>query len=294
MRLISVAYKCTERVTGYSSDNRFSITKHYMKEESKMIGIHTHVGITNIYTEKTNLVLNWRFRTGRTMNTIVSSKTIFDVMYMLNCQFSIEDIITRNTGHTDIDSKKVLDELVDWGVIHEIPRTPSNRYIQAGDKLCDYIVHFPRMSNVNVMIAVLLQKLQVKSIFYENGEITQNDIAQNIYYKFEDIGKNIIAFLQNEMKINTVEFSNLPLDIEALKGEQDIVVNSNATDWIDTENCITINTWNYQDTHSEDFRLFRYGKLNVSDDLKKLVDEYLLAVRSIDDMLYSIIGGQFS
>ena len=119
---------------------------------------------------------------------------------------------------------------------------------------------------------------------------SKNDVHQNIYYKSDDIGKNIVSFLQDEMKINTVDLPDSPFDLETLQNEKDIVVNSNATKRIDTENCITINTWDYQNARFEDFQLLN-DKFDVSDDLKELIHGYILAVRSIEDMAYSVMGG---
>ena len=265
-----------------------------MREKSKVIGFRSDIRVTAIessYTEEdASLVVSLNFNT---MNTIISPKSIFDVIFMINGQFSINDITSRNIGHMDIDSKKILDELLDLGIVREYSMDLPSKYIPVNDILENYIVHFPKMTNINVMIAVLLQKLRVRSFFYESGVITQNDVAQNIYYKPNDIGKNIIAFLQNEMKINTVDLFDSPLDIETLKDEKDIVVNSNVTNWVDPENGIVINTWNYLNAHFEDFQLFN-GKLDVSDDLKELIDGYVLAVRSTYEMLYSVKEGQFS
>ena len=99
--------------------------------------------------------------------------------------------------------------------------------------------------------------------------------------------------MQDELKIDTVCFSDLDFNMNNLNEDTDIIVNSDSTDWVNIENCITINTWNYKNTHFDDFKLFN-GKINISDNLKELVEGYILAVRSIDDMLYSVIGNLVS
>ena len=139
-----------------------------------MIGFRSDVRLTaidNSYTEGEDFVVSLYFNT---MNTIVSPKSVFDVIFMLNGQFTMDEITAGNIGHMDIDSKTVLDELFNWGIVCESSKNFQNRYYQAKDKLGSYIVHFPIMSNANVMIAVLLQKLRVKSVFHENGVITKS------------------------------------------------------------------------------------------------------------------------
>ncbi|MCL2442646.1 MAG: hypothetical protein FWD13_04180 [Treponema sp.] len=222
-----------------------------------------------------------------TENTVSSTKTIFDALYMLNGLFTIKQITSSYIGLCGIDAEKLLGDLTKWEIIHEISN--GSRYIQAKEKLRNKTVHFPLISNINVMIAVLLQKMRVKTVFYENKTITQNDVIQNIYYNDNNIGKDIISFLQNELKIDTVFHADTDFNIDLLNEDIDIIVNSDSTDWINAENHIVINTWNYHNSHFKDFKLFN-GKINVSDELKPLIEGYILATRSVDDILYSVIG----
>ena len=254
-----------------------------------MIVFKSNVKISSIdssYSENGDLILKLYFNAG---NTLISPKAILDFIYMLNGRFTYENIINRNIGHTDIDSKNVLDELLCWGIIYELPIDFNEKYVNAKNKLNNHIVHFPKISNINIMIAVLLHKIHVKTIFYDNGIVAKNDIDRNIYYKCGDIGKNIITFVQDEMKIDTVCFADSDFNVDKLNNSIDIIVNSDVNDWINNENFITINTWNYKNTHFNGSNLFN-DKINVSDNLKTLIEGYILAIRAVDDMLYSVIG----
>ena len=97
--------------------------------------------------------------------------------------------------------------------------------------------------------------MDIKVVFYENKIIDQNDITENIFYKSADIDKDTILFLQEEMKIDNVYLANSYLTLDKLNENVDIVVNSDITDWINIENCITINTWNYRYAHFSDLNL---------------------------------------
>ena len=253
-----------------------------------MICFKPDVRIIDIYSvESGKLSINFN-----TKNNIIAPKSILDLICMFNGQFNIEHIINRNVVHMDIDLKRVLNMFINWGIIHESFTDFNNKYIQAKDKLSNYIVHFPRMSNINIMIAVLLYKMRVKTIFYENGIITKNDVYKNIYYKFDDIEKDIGSFIQYELKIDTVSFLDSGFNSNNLNENIDIIVNSDVIDWASNGNGITINTWNYKHTHFNDFKIFN-EKINLTNDINMLVEDYILAVRSVDDMLYSITGALF-
>ena len=252
------------------------------------IGFRSDIRITELYSADADLI-SLCFSTG---STVSSPKLILDMMYMLNGQFTVEHIKTGSINQKDIESEKALDELLNMGVVHESSTDFDARYTKAKDKLCKYVVHFPRMSNIGVMIAVLLQKMHVKTVFYENREITQSDVTQNIYFTPADIGKNIGSVIQDEMKADVITFVDSAFDKGNLNENVDIVVNADATNWISNGDGITINTWNYKHIKFNDFKLFNgnKGRINVSDDLKPLFDGYILAIRSVDDMLYSVTG----
>ena len=221
--------------------------------------------------------------------SLISTKSILDLLYMLNGFHAVEHIVRMSVGHANLDSGKIIGELTRLGIVHEYQFDAGNKYVQAKDMLIKYTVHFPKISNVNMMIAVLLQKLRVQSVFYENGTISQNDTSENIYYKDDDVGKDIRSFMQEELGADTVRFTNSDFASAELYEDANIIVNSDLGDWINSENLIVINTWNYKNAQFEDFSLFN-GKIKISDNLKPLVGSYILAIRSVDDMLYSIGG----
>jgi len=246
------------------------------------------IGVDSLHTEGVNSVIRLHFNTG---HTFIAPKVILDIIYMLNGQFTVEHITTKNYIQMNIDSKKVLDEFSSWGIIYELSTYSSNRYIQAKDKLLNYVIHFPKMSNINNIIAFLLQKMCIKTVFYENRSITQNDVNENIYFNFDDIGKNILSFMQDKNNIDTVYLSDSSFNTNNLNENTDIVVNPDrSSSWDINKKCIIINTWNYHKIHFDDFKVLN-DKINVSDNIKKMTEEFILAIRSVDDMLYSVIGG---
>lgn len=254
-----------------------------------MISFNSNVRVTNIgslHSEGMDMVVNMSFNTG---HTLLYPKIILDLIYMLSGKFGLEHIMDRNIGSMDIDSRKVLDELLNWELVNTTSDGYNDRYIQAKDELKNHTIHFPKMTNKNIMIAVLLQKIHVKTVFYDNKTITKSDVNLNIYFEVNDIGKNVISFIQDEMKVDTVSLASSNFCVDNLKEDIDIIVNSDATNWINIENCITINTWNYRNTRFDDFKLFN-DKITVSDNLQPLIEGYILAIRSIDDMIYSVIG----
>ena len=140
-----------------------------------MLAFSPGVRITNIGNESEKdvcTVIRLCFDTG---NTLVSSKSVFDLIHMLNGHFTAEHIIGDSVWSAGSDSKKVLDELLSWKILRELPENSNSRYTQAKGRLSDYVAHFPRISNVNVMMAVLLRKLRVRAVFYEDKAITQDD-----------------------------------------------------------------------------------------------------------------------
>jgi len=97
----------------------------------------------------------------------------------------------------------------------------------------------------------------------------------------------ITAELLEKMGIKTIchEQYGCTFDMTDLCETTDIVVNANADHWFSNYNGITINTWDYRHVKFHDFVTF------ISDDLKlshPLNSEYLLAIRAIADMLYSV------
>jgi len=248
------------------------------------IAFKPKIKVTGISSTKDDSI-NLHFNVG---NEISFPKSILDLIYMLNGQFTVEHITMGKCGRMDIDSHAVIDKLLDMEIIHEAASDNAHAICQ----LSKYTAHFPKMSNVNVMIAALLQKMGVRAIFYENGAITRDDVNKNIYYKLEDVGKDIVSFMKDEMSISTVCVTDDNFNPDRLDEDIDIVVNSDASDWANEGDCITINTWNYGHMNFNDFNLSKAKKdrVNVSDDLKPLIDGYILAVRSVDDMLYSVAG----
>ena len=253
-----------------------------------MIAFRPGVKITcidSVNTDSMGLSIHLHFNTGY---NLIAPKSIFDLIYMLNGQFTIEHIETSSVGHTDLNSKEILDDFFRWGIIHEIPVVSGDKCIQGKNKLCGYTVHFPKISNINITLAMFLQKICVKSCFYDNKTISQCDVNQNIYINSNDIGKNIVSFLRDEMKIDTIEFSPSILNEENLCENCDIVVNSDVTDWINSENCIIINAWDYYNAQSDDSRFIQ--KDCAVENMKALMDEYLMAIRTVDDIAYSVAG----
>ena len=238
--------------------------------------------VDGLCTEDANSTMRVHFNTGR---YLAIPKSALGVLYLLNGHFTVEQITNFDSA-----SKEVLDKLSILGLVIEQSADFNNNYIHAKNKLINYAVHFPKMTNINIMMAVLLQKLRVKTIFYESNTITQDDINQNIYFNFNDVGKATISFLQDENKVDTVCFSDCAFNLNDLNKNIDIVVNSDVSDWVDSESCITINTWHYSNTYFDDFSIFNC-KVNISDNLKALVEGYILAIRSVDDILHSVAGG---
>jgi len=243
--------------------------------------------INGSYTKGADLVVNLYFDSGNILN---SPKSIFDMIFMLAGQYSTDHITTVNVGHTDIDSKEVLNMLSNWGIVRQISTGLCDALSQARDKLGGYTAHFPIMSNINIMIAVLLQKMHIKSIFYDcTTTIAEKDVNRNIYYKVGDVGKNIASFIKNEMRIDTIHFADSNFNVSNLNKNVDIIINSDVTNWFNIEGYIVINTWNYKNVQFDHIKLFN-KETDISEDLKELVDEYILATRSIVDMQYSVIG----
>jgi hypothetical protein len=237
-----------------------------------MFAFRPNVRITDIagsITENGDLVLQMRFNTED--HLFLLPKSALDLFYMLNGQFSIWNIIAGSTDpekaisgiirHLDISPKETLqlfDEFIKRNIVYEFfpDEKINDRYIHAPSTLSKYIAHFPKMSNINITIAIVLQKIGVKSIFYDNNVITENDVNANIYFKSGDTGKNIIPLIQDKMKIGTVFYVDTDFNIKQLNKNTNIIVNSDSTDWIDAENHIVINTWNYRNARFEDFKLF--------------------------------------
>lgn len=126
---------------------------------------------------------------------------------------------------------------------------PKESYLRATCKLRGYVVHFPNMSTVSAIMVALLKKMGVAVISYYEG----------------------------------TEF-----DADNLDKDTDIIVNSDSSDWVNNEDGITINTWNYNHARFDEFEplIEQDGVLDVNDTSK----EHILAVRAVCDMLYSTAG----
>jgi len=214
---------------------------------------------------------------------------------MFNGFFNAEDINSTNFGHMDIEAGKIIKSILNYGIacdsdIAQSSSVSQDRFFTAQNRLRDYTVHFPKISNINVMIAVLLQKLCVKCVFYNDDFISFDDVARNIYYRHKDIGKSVLSVLIEDMGASGIYVEPSSFDKNQLNKNKNILVNSDFSDWIDYDACIVINTWNYVNARFEDFPLFNQ-KIDVSDDLKQLIDGYILAIRSIDDMVYNVKSG---
>ena len=90
------------------------------------------------------------------------------------------------------------------------------------------------------------------------------------------------------MMLDSVRFEASPFDVDDMTGYSNIVVNSDMMDWVDSEECIVINTWNYRGT-SFGNNDYMFAKACVTDTMKILVEEYVLATRIISDMIYSSV-----
>ncbi|MCL2054745.1 MAG: hypothetical protein FWG90_09990 [Oscillospiraceae bacterium] len=153
----------------------------------------------------------------------------------------------------------------DIGIISEIDYYISN--VANTEKLSGCTVHFPKTSNVNMMIVALLQKMRVKCIFYEYATISHGN--------------------------DRVVLAGSGFSAVHLKRETDIVVNSGADNWENYENCITINTWEYKDKPLIDSELF-VNRDELSAKLKNHDEDLFLAVQAVGDIYNSVVGGTFS
>ena len=216
-----------------------------------------------------------------TAYSIISHKSILDLIFMLNGLFNTNDIYVKNTGHTDIDTRSIVKEFLQHSIVVE------DQHDKVSTDIFKYTVHFPTISNVNTVIAVLLQKLNVKSIFYHDSIVDQKDVYENLYYKRDDIGKSVSTIMKNIMNLKTISFATSIFDEKHMINDKDIIVNSNCTDWIDSDQCAVINTWNYKNVQFENFEIFS-NMLDISDDLNVLIQDYSMAIRAIFDMIYSV------
>ncbi len=215
------------------------------------------------------------------------------MIFMLNGRFSIEDIISSYTGHTDISSIEIINEFLKWGIITSSLPNPCSLQDEIKTNNLGITVHFPKISNINVIISMFLQKSRTKCVFYEDEIIGNEDINRNIYYENSNIGENKLTILRNKTGNDNVYLSKFAFATAVLTDEYDIVVNSDKKDWIDSERSIIINTWNYHHSRFEGSKIFE-GDINISPNLAELVDNYVLATRSFEDIIHSIQGGQYS
>jgi len=242
----------------------------------------TVTGVDSLNVHSMDICL--RFNTG---HKLIAPKPILGTIYMLNGSPINGHMASVAEARVDIDPRQVLEKFLGWGIVYEPSKGLMDSYIQAKGMLCKYTVHFPLMSNVGVMTAVILHKMQVSSIFYENSSINREDTESNIYYTPEDIGKDVIAFLREELCIDTIHLSSSAFDLGLMNESKDIVFNTNKTSWANADPCTTINAWNYHNICFADFKLFNMKLMEISDNLRPLVNQVILACRCIDDMIYS-------
>ena len=260
-----------------------------------MIKFHSHVrvvGVDNVCSEGGDFRLKLYFNT---QNTIIYPKPIMDILFMFNGFFTSHDISSSNFGHKGIDSNNIIRILIDYGIVSEFAINPSiaegnNRFFIAQKCLQRYTVHFHQVSNVNIMLAMLLQKLQTNCVFYTDSLIDKRNISGNIYFECSDIGKPLSTILVNKIGAKNIQFDSF-FDKCTLLGDAHIFVNSDPLNWVDSEKYIVINAWDYDNSYFEDSCLFNAPTIDVSGDLRQLIKDYISAVRAIDDMVYSIMSG---
>ena len=241
-----------------------------------MFKLKTNVKLSGIKGDNSEESIILYFTKGSDIQTkycISASKDIFDTIFMFNGRFDVDAI-----QHDKVK------EFLGHGLLEESKLSFSENYNKIKQlSSYSYTAHFPLISNINIMIAIFLQKLKVRSIFYSDRIIDSQDIENNIYYNLDDIGKYSSEILEN---INFVSYDFKESD---LKYDTDIIINSDYTDWINSDKCIVINTWNYKHTQFDNFKLFTDNAI-ISDNLKQLIENYKLAVQAVNDIIYSING----
>jgi len=242
--------------------------------------------IERLFLNDTDSYIRVRFNTG---NTISMSTPLLAVLSLLNGHFTVKQAVAGSTGCICADSKHLLDELSCLGLVYELSANYSDIYMQANDRLRNYVVHFTSMSNINMLISAILHKMSVKSIFYEDAKIAQGDIVMNIYYEENDVGKSVISFLQHELQNDTTMFVDASINTVKLNTDSDIIINSDSNNCVSIENCITVNTWNYRNIHFRHFELFD-SNIHLSENLKMSIENLNLAIRSVCDILHSVSG----
>jgi hypothetical protein len=247
------------------------------------------VRIDGVYSEGDALRLSIYFNT---QHEIILTKSALDIFFMLNGFFTASDITSSNFRHKDIDSSEIIDAMLNYGLITDFETGVGNsdRFIVAKSKLHEYTVHFRQISNVNTMIAMLLQKLQVRCVFYNDDVISPECASRNIYFDRSDAGRYISSVLKDRLGASNISFENT-FNESYLFGDLHILVSSDSLNWIDSDRHIVINTWSYANTQFNDFSLFNKKDIDISDGLKFMVEGYISAVRSIDDMVYQINSG---
>jgi hypothetical protein len=166
----------------------------------------------------------------------------------------------------------------------------DKRYEYANNGLRGHIAHFPIVSNANVMTAVLLQYLDVKCVFYADDTINEGDIIQNAYYEADDDGKLVSYVLNGRMSLSNIQFVSDAFEKDKVEDGSSVIVNSDSSNWIDSDKCIVLNTWNYENSCFEDFTLLN-GAMDIPNDLKQLIEGYVIAIRTVDDMAYCLKDG---
>jgi len=238
--------------------------------------------ISNIGEEKYDYV-KLQFNIG---DYLIYPKSIFDFIYLLSGHFTTEQIISKSLTLRDLKANQLIDDFFSKKLIFECGITDNEHSINA-KKLSKYTVHFPKLTNINIMIAILLQKNNVNSVFYEKKTISSSDVVENIYFYNNDIDKDIGTALKYDIGIKTITLSESDFTIDILNPVNDIIVNSNTDDWIEANDFIIINTWNYQKYFFSNFdNLFEAEYIDYS--FKTALDGFILSTRAIDDMIFSV------
>lgn len=249
------------------------------------------VGVDSAYSEGDDMRLGIYFNT---KNTVIAPKPVLDILFMFNGLFTSSDILSSSLGHKDIESKKIVDTMFEYGIISESETAEADsesrkRFLTAQKRLQDYTVHFRQVSNVNITIAMLLQKLNVTCVFYEDATISDVDSNENIYFERVDVGSAVSSVLKARQGVSNIIFKTS--NEYNLNGDNHVLISSDPLNWTDSESAIVINTWNYSKSQFLDFMVFNEKDCDVSNDLKPLIEGYVCAFRSVDDIVYHILNG---
>ena len=247
-----------------------------------MPGVRIIEADTIIDTE-INSILNIKFNVG---HNIVAHKSILDFMFQLFYPFSFDQVKIHNRFIKDICFEQILGNLKQYKIIDDIHATSNNMLLNEKKELHNYVVHFPEISNSGIIIAVLLSKYNLNINFYHDKVISNNDVQDNIYFSDDDIGMTMISVLRNKLGMTNINLLNTDFSLNAICNDITIIVNTDYNKWVDNDNYKIINTWNYTNTNTDRLSLWKY-KINISNDIQNLFLNYIIALRSIGDILYS-------